>query len=523
MSQKTLKKLFVTLLFIGSWGFLYAQGDEWIKVYGEDRGYVLYDMIETYDNGYLLSGQSMSSVGAVEYGLLIKTDVNGEVLWEKMVGANPPPGETGTLIVKQLNDGSFIISGSTLIYDNYFDAFILKLNECGEKEWSKVFTDPNMSQFSSGIQIMDNGTYLIQVAYWHSDLGNDRIWLFNIDQNGEIIWQKSYANWTLGTNNEDGCHLLKNSNNEYLISGWYYQSNPGEDTNSRYTRPMYIKIDSLGNEIWHQLWGINDYFYGTAFKSAFDSKGNIYGVGRNESYNEQARGPVLFKLENDGTQSYYKDLIEDADGGNTTTISIMDDSTIFIGANWYDFENISHNRILKTDTLGNIIDQRELFDKLNTFTSSLITFDNKYLVAGSFVTDVNWDIYMWKLNKDLEYDSIYTQPRVYDSLCPYQIISDTIELDTTIINLKELYDNMHRIKVHPNPASSKLIITLGDFAKGTEIILYNTNGQVVKQQQLQGIKREYEFNIFDLPTGLYVVVLLDNGRIAEREKVLIQR
>ncbi|MBN1198242.1 MAG: hypothetical protein JXA23_02740, partial [Bacteroidales bacterium] len=34
-----------------------------------------------------------------------------------------------------------------------------------------------------------------------------------------------------------------------------------------------------------------------------------------------------------------------------------------------------------------------------------------------------------KVNSDLEYDSIYTQPFTYDSLCPHPIISTPVELD----------------------------------------------------------------------------------------------
>jgi hypothetical protein len=502
--------------------FTHAQKDEWVRVIGEDKEYVGYDMIETYDNGYLLSGQSMSSTGSVEYGLLIKTDINGEVLWEKMVGANPPPGKSGTLFVKQLADGGYIISGSTYIYGNYSNAFILKLNVCGEKEWSKIFYNVGSTEYGVGVDLMEDGTYLSMIKYWGNDLYNDRIWLFNIDQEGEIIWQKVYAKWTLGTNSEEGKHLLKNDNNEYLITGSYYQYNPGEDTTQRYVRPMFIQIDSLGNEMWHQLWGVNDYFYGSAHKSAYHINGSIYSVGNNKSYNIPGIRPSLFKLDNNGTQLYSKDLIEDSYGGGASTISIMEDSILFIGATWLDSDDIIHNGVIKTDTLGNIIEQKDLLNVTSSFRTSLITYDNKYLVTGSFHLESDWDIYLWKFNRDLEYDSIYTQPRIYDSLCPYPIVSDTIDLDTSTVNLQELYAQLYKIKVHPNPASSKLHITLGDLTKGTDLILYNTNGQAVKQIQLQDIKREYELNISDLPAGLYVLAFLDNGKIVDREKVVIQ-
>ncbi len=330
-----------------------------------------------------------------------------------------------------------------------------------------------------------------------------------------------YAKWTLGTNAEEGYNLVKNAGNEYLITGEYYQYNPGEDTNARYVRPMFIKIDSTGNEMWHLLWGVNEYFYGVAHKSVFSLNGSIYSAGRNSSVDFPGDRPELFKISDTGSQLYSKDLIENADGGGATTISIMEDSILFIGATWRDFDDVIHNGVMKTDTLGNILVQRDLLNVTSSFYSSIITHDNKYLVAGNFYIGNNWDIYLWKFNKDLEYDSIYTQPRVYDSLCPHEIVSDTIDLDTTIVNLQELYEQMQRIRVHPNPASTKLTVTLGDLTKGTDLKLYNTNGQVVKHLPVQPYKREYEINIAGLPPGLYVVVLFDKGKVADKQKVII--
>ncbi|NOX85497.1 MAG: T9SS type A sorting domain-containing protein [Chlorobi bacterium] len=499
-----------------------SQEDNWPKIYGDNQYYIVRNLIETYDYGYLISGFSYTNSGQqVNYGILIKTDINGQVLWEKKIGAVPKPGKTGGGYVKQLTDGSYIITGTTYIYDVYGDAYFLKLNVCGEKEWSKIFYNTGSTEYGTGIVSTNDGNYLIMVAYWGDDLANERIWLFKIGQDGEIVWQKVYAKWSLGTNDEDGYNLIKNADNEYLITGGYYQYNPGEDTNARYVRPMFIKVDSTGNEMWHLLWGVDEYFYGVAFKSAFNSSGYIYSVGQNSSVDFPGDRPELFKISKTGSQLYSKDLIENADGGGATTISILEDSVLFIGATWRDYNDVIHNGVMKTDTLGNILVQRDLLNVSSSFYSSIITHDNKYLVAGNFFIGNNWDIYLWKFNKDLEYDSIYTQPRVYDSLCPHEIVSDTIDLDTTTVNLQELYQQMHRIQVRPNPAGKKLTVTLGVLTNGTELKLYNTNGQAVKQVPVQRYKREYEINITGLPPGLYVVVLFDKGKVADKRKVII--
>jgi len=522
MQKLTTTKVWLTALILSLSYLSPAQEEDWIRVYGDERSNVCQEIIETYDHGYLIGGHTKKYNGTPTYALLIKTDINGEVLWEKRIGANPSPGKTGGSLIKQTPDGGYIVSGATWLYDVNYDAFMVKLNACGEKEWSKIFYNMGSPEYGVGVEVMDDGSYLAMIRYWGDDLANERIWLFKIAQDGEILWQKVYAKWTLGTNDEDCYHLTRNDRNEYLITGGYYQYNPGSDTMARYVRPMFIQVDSLGNEQWHLLWGVNDYFYGAAYNSTFNSKGNLYSAGRNASADEYSDRPVLFKISKTGTQVYSKDIVGQANGGGATTISLLQDSILFIGATWQDLDDVIHNGILKTDTLGNIIVQKDLLDIGHAFNSSIITYNNKYLVAGSFYIGGNWDIYLWKFNRDLKYDSIYTRPFVYDSLCPYGIVSDTIDLDTTTVNLPELYEQMHRIKVYPNPANEKIIITLGDLATGDELLLYNTNGQVIRRIKVNLPNRSYEMNVEGLPSGLYVIMFNNKGETVERKKVIVK-
>ena len=111
----------------------------------------------------------------------------------------------------------------------------------------------------------------------------------------------------------------------------------------------------------------------------------------------------------------------------------------------------------------------------------------KSLLLAIYV-DTNWDIYMWKMNENLEDDTLYTQPLTYDSLCPYEIQSDTVLLDCGLfvhideIPTKEEYEST--IKISPNPAREWAVLTLPDVvAEGkVEMEVYDIFGRQAGKQ-----------------------------------------
>jgi hypothetical protein len=72
--------------------------------------------------------------------------------------------------------------------------------------------------------------------------------------------------------------------------------------------------------------------------------------------------------------------------------------------------------------------------------STARTFDNKYITVGTNQNEIGrFVIYAFKLNSDMEYDTIYNAPFTYDSLCPYGITSDTTDLDCDLlVNIDEV-------------------------------------------------------------------------------------
>lgn len=521
------KKTFLIILIIFLNINTYCQ--DWVRIYGDYISAYPYDLIETYDKGYMIAGK-INQGEIPKYGWLIKTDVNGEILWDKKFGDT----EYGSLIhsVSQTKDGGYIILGGTRMYDLKYDPFIIKLNACGEKEWCKIFCNPNDYDFGMKIKPLSSGGYIAMIDLWGSNL-DKRIWLFRLDEQGNIIWKKVYAQQDVKITNEDCYDLTFFQDSSFLITGECYYPNPGDTNNYYWERPFFIKVDTTGEEIWTLPWGKTDYFYGHAASSVIDKKGNIYSVGRHARINHPPWGdsPFLIKSTPDGQECFYKDLLDSTDLGQSRTINWFGDSSLVITAGWrqtHDDDIIQ--TIFKVDTSGNIIKKKEIIVEDYMLQDGVTTFDNKIVLVGGFYWGHDFDIYAYKFNQDLEYDSIYTQAYTYDSLCPYGIASDTISLDTTTVNLDELWIEMQGgIKIIPNPAKDKLrieiknskVISLSSLKSKQNIIeFYDIYARKVKQITLPLSQEKISIDISTWHKGMYLAKLINNGKTVATAKIL---
>jgi len=434
---------------------IYSQ--EWIRVYGDDISAYPHSIIETYDKGYLYGGTIVQ--GQIpKYGWIFKTDINGEMLWNKKFGEYGDV--TGILDIKQTIDNGYILSGSTKKLDPYYDPFVMKLNYCGEKEWCKILHLPYNMDFGTRVVQLPNGNYIALLTYFSYNFG-ERIWLMCFDEAGEILWKKVYAQEDPFIDSDDGDDLLITSDSSILITGKCYYPD-FSDTNTYIIRPLLIKTDFEGEEKWTTVWGKDTQFYGHVFTSIEDNKGDIFSVGQHISQNPGGYFPCLIKTSVEGEEIFFSNFPDSVQIGNAKTIAWFADSTFAIGTGWKATNGEIHYAVIKIDTLGNIIKTNEIEIALYTYNSSLTTFDNKVLIMSSAEQNGNFDIYAFKFNQELEYDTIYTQPFVYDSLCPYPIVSDTILLDCEVVGLEEERKVVERpqLTIIPNPAKDKIRVIL---------------------------------------------------------------
>ncbi|MBW6459420.1 MAG: T9SS type A sorting domain-containing protein [Bacteroidales bacterium] len=493
---------------------IYAQ--DWPKKYGDNIHALVSNITESYDLGFNLTAFTYNYQGANDYGWIIKIDINANILWDKKFG----DGNYGNWFSNSVNthDNGLIVSGITNKYGNDYDPLFLKTDFCGEIEWCQVLKCPGLN-FGTDVIQLDDGSYVGLLTYYGTGGSYARISLVKMDPSGEPVWIQQLAQEDTLIYNEEGGNLYLTADGNFLVTGHCYYPN---------LKPFWIKTDTNGNQIWDLKWpgGVG------GVHQLIESPDDIYYCSGALASSNMPISPVIYKLDNDGNSIYHAFLLGDTiDGGEAKALTLYNDTVLSVGVIWgtKTFPKVYYSEIILTDTLGSIINRRVLLNSAKAPNSIIKTSDNKILVTGSYVIDNNWDIYLWKMNADLEDDTLYTQPMVYDSLCPYQILSDTIDLDCDIfvniedIPTKEVYEST--IKISPNPARDWALLTFPENFKNDQIYLtvYNTFGQAVIQKEVTITNNMYTLETSGLPSGLYITICRDKKKNAARGKFVVVR
>lgn len=147
---------------------------EWDKTIGGSEDDYLFSIIQTSDNGYLLSGYSLSDIsgdktedsqGSTDYWI-VKLDSSGTIEWQNTIGGS---GADNGHVADQTADGGYIIGGfsksdisgdKTENGQGNFDCWLLKLNNVGIIEWQNTIGGSEQDGIRTLIQTSDTG-YLL--------------------------------------------------------------------------------------------------------------------------------------------------------------------------------------------------------------------------------------------------------------------------------------------------------------------------------------------------------------------------
>ncbi len=215
---------------------------EWQRAYGGWSIEWASSIQETSDGGYVVAGHT-KSFGAGFFDIWIfKLDIDGDVEWQRTYGG--AVNDYGKSVL-QTSDGGYIVSGRTYsVGSGSCDGLVLKLNSAGAIEWQRLYGGADRD-YIMYIQEASEGGIIVAGHTKSYGAGDYDIWIFKLDINGDIEWQRTYG----GVSNEYVRSIQQTVDGGYIVSGRSLSFSVGGYDS------WIIKLDSAGDIEWHYLYG----------------------------------------------------------------------------------------------------------------------------------------------------------------------------------------------------------------------------------------------------------------------------
>ncbi len=187
-----------------------AMGDTlWTKTYGGTNNDRAASVVQTVDGGYIIAGETISYGAANHDVYVIKTNAVGDIEWTKVMGTG---ADNYGYDVIETTDGNFMLSGG----HGPGGAYLAKLNTVGDSLWTKGYIaegPPHLNNAQAVKQTTDGGFVFTGIAYGATGIQS---YLQKTNVAGDTIWAKKYS----GVNHVYTTDIDITNDGGYILSGW---------------------------------------------------------------------------------------------------------------------------------------------------------------------------------------------------------------------------------------------------------------------------------------------------------------
>jgi hypothetical protein len=325
----------------------------WMKTFGGTEDDYGNSVQQTNDGGYIITGTTSSFDGSGSEVWLIKTDDNGNKVWDRTFGGT---GDAVGNSVQQTNDGGYIITGTTSSIGG--DVWLIKTDSTGNKVWDKTFGATSSTDVGYSVQETTDGGYIITGQY---GTGDYNLWLIKTDSSGNKVWDRTFRG--------SGRSVQQTTDGGYIVTG----ANSDE--------VWLIKTDSSGNEVWNRTFGGAAWEYGFSVSQTFDGGYIITGRSYSSFYGIDV---LLIKTDVDGNKVWDRTYGGTGYDEGLSVQQTIDGGYIIIGdTTSFSADGSIDVWLIKMDDNGDMVWDKTFGGTNNDYgTSVQQTTDNGFIITG---------------------------------------------------------------------------------------------------------------------------------------------
>jgi hypothetical protein len=474
----------------------------------------------------------------------------------------------GSIVV---TDSAYYVSGVTndTLHSYYIDrGMLMKIDTNGNKVWTRVYGDTTKTmETRNSSMITTNQGYLANVGRNPYD-GTG--FLLITDGEGNIIINKSYDSQTPNIRIRL-TGVVQNSSDNFYLSGTYYDE--------PYNKALLIKTDSLGNELWRQLYDTAPYeVYAIDILNFSDNK---FIISCNKWLNEYHQfsyedGAWIFEIDSVGNllNEYHTPINNRWISVNSMT-KTKDKGVIFCHTEGirvagtsptipsYEYEGY----IGKLDSNLQLVWEKRYGSIYSQFANVKEKDNGHLLVTGSLRSDLSLDSVRftgWLMELDENGDSLWQREyNVFKErgqthiLTEFDILADGRLVMAGYVNNRtsnagnatfywgwlirtdsfgcivpgcQLLDNTENVAVvfdndvvvYPNPASEVVHFRFDKVINEKAVIrVYSSLGQLIGRVSMDNVE-EGQIDVSDWNSGMYFYGIYVEGRLVKQGQVLVQ-
>jgi hypothetical protein len=164
--------------------------EKWIKAYGENNHEVGYDIVEIENGGFLIVGYRDFYDKAGKDILIIKTDSNGNKIWEKTIGSTGVSDDIAYSISKSRNYGYIICASTKASNNDWYDPQVINIDFDGNIIWNITYNGSGLKHTRwVATSTFDGGAAILGTTNYYREAGsNEDAYLIKIDKEGKKLW-----------------------------------------------------------------------------------------------------------------------------------------------------------------------------------------------------------------------------------------------------------------------------------------------------------------------------------------------